>query len=110
MTTPQRWQEIDRIFAAALEFEPRERAAFLDEACAGDEQLRTEVESLIAHDTPESIAGGPAFEEATRLLAKVKDGLFVGEALGPYEIVRALGQGGMGRVYLCHDKRMSSPR
>ena len=67
---PQRWKEIDRIFAAALEREPAERAAFLDEACGGDEQLRKEVESLLANDIPESLVGGHAVEEATRLLEK----------------------------------------
>ncbi len=105
MTTPERWQEIDRVFAAALELEPEEREAFLDRACAGDKQLRTQVESLIAHDGPESFVGGP--EEATRVLANVKLGL--DEAIGPYRIIRALGAGGMGHVYLCHDKRLNRP-
>ena len=105
MITPQRWQEIDQIFAAALELEPEERAAFLDRACAGDEQLRKQVESLIAHDEPRSFVGGP--EEATRVLANVRLGL--NEAIGPYRIVKALGAGGMGHVYLCHDKRLNRP-
>src|SRR6267143_742250 len=63
MTTPQRWKEIDDIFAAALEREPAERAAFLNEACAGDEVLRNEVESLLAHDTGESLVGSHASEQ-----------------------------------------------
>jgi len=105
MTTPQRWQEIDRIFAAALELEPEEREAFLDRACAGDEELRRQVKSLIAHDGPESFVGGS--EEATRVLANVRMGL--NEAIGPYRIIRALGAGGMGHVYLCHDKKLNRP-
>ena len=46
MTTPRYWQEIDRIVSSALEHEPAERAAFLDEVCGGDEHLRKEVDSL----------------------------------------------------------------
>ena len=45
----ERWTIVDRLFDAALEREPHERAAFLDEACADDEALRREVESLLAH-------------------------------------------------------------
>src|ERR1051326_4602993 len=104
MTTPQRWQEIDRIFAAALVREPAERAAFLDQACGGDEQLRKEVESLIAHDVPESLVGGVAVGEATRLLARDKARALTGERIGPYVISKSIGAGGMGEVYLAKDR------
>jgi len=46
--TPERWRRVDELFHSALEREPAERAAFLHEACAGDEALRREVEKLIA--------------------------------------------------------------
>jgi eukaryotic-like serine/threonine-protein kinase len=104
MTTPERWHEIDRIFAAALEREPATRAAFLDEACAGDEQLRKEVESLLAHDLQESLIGGQAVEEASRLLARGKTRELTGDRIGPYLISRSIGGGGMGEVYLAKDK------
>jgi len=106
MTTPKRWQEIDRIFAAALEREPAARAAFLDEACAGDELLRKEVESLLAHDQPESLVGAAAVEEATRLLEK-RAGELPTKRIGRYQIIRSLGAGGMGRVYLGLDEQLN---
>lgn len=109
MTTPTRWQEIDRIFAAALEREPAARAAFLDKACAGDEELRKEVESLLAHDEPESLSGGQAIEEATRLLVNTRAEDLPPEYIGPYQVTRSLGAGGMGHVYLAHDLRLNRP-
>lgn len=109
MTTPERWQEIDRIFAAALEREPGERAQFLTEACAGDQELRREVESLLAHDSAESLVGNLAVEQATRLITKVQAKELENQTIGPYKIVRSLGGGGMGHVYLGHDSRLNRP-
>ncbi|HZN12073.1 MAG TPA: hypothetical protein VFC61_10360, partial [Blastocatellia bacterium] len=67
---PERWGEIERLYHAALEREPASRAAFLDEACAGDAELRREAASLLAHDG--GAAGfieAPVLEVAARELA-----------------------------------------
>ena len=106
MITLKRWKEIDSIFAAALEHDSAERPAFLAEACGGDAQLRKEVESLIAHIVPDHLAGGPATEEATRLLANDRNGPDL-TSIGPYQVVKLLGAGGMGKVYLTHDPRLN---
>lgn len=64
----ERWQQIDSIFAAALARPASERAAFLDEACAGDADLRAQVESLVAHEMSEDFLDAPAFTDAARVL------------------------------------------
>ena len=58
---PERWQQLDELFHAALQHEPEERAAFLDEGCAGDEALRRQVEALLAaHEEAGSFIENPA--------------------------------------------------
>lgn len=47
---PERWRKIEALYEAALGVEPPQRAALLAERCAGDESLRSEVESLLLHD------------------------------------------------------------
>jgi hypothetical protein len=47
---PDRWQKIDEIFHAALQYKSDERKAFIDEACQGDDELRRELESLLVED------------------------------------------------------------
>ncbi|MEP6570543.1 MAG: protein kinase [Acidobacteriota bacterium] len=107
MTTPQRWKTIDEIFAAALELEPLGRPAFLTQACGSDEKLRQEVESLLAHDVPESLVGKQAVEEATQLLGPAAQPKLQNQHIGPYQVIRSLGAGAMGHVYLAHDKRLN---
>lgn len=94
--TPDYWQKLETLFHAALELQPGARREYLQQECAGDEQLRQQVESLILSSDPTShLMDGVIAEEA----AAVTD-LAPGERIGQYEIVRELGQGGMGAVYL----------
>jgi non-specific serine/threonine protein kinase/serine/threonine-protein kinase len=99
--TPERYQRIKQLFQATLEREPQERAAFLAEACAGDEQLRLEVESLLAsYQQAETFIESPAVAYAPDLLAKHQSESALGRHIGPYRVIEEIGQGGMGTVYL----------
>ena len=96
---PERWQQIDKILEAALEREESERSAFLDEACAGDNSLRKEVESLLAADEQaESLIEAPAVEMVAEGFAKDQVGSLEGQQIGSYKILSLLGAGGMGEV------------
>jgi Tol biopolymer transport system component len=99
-----RWSTVDGLFEAALSRAPSERAAFLDEACAGDETLRQEVESLLAHDRD---ARGFLEAPALELVGDgERDLSLVGRQFGSHRIVSLLGSGGMGEVYRAHDTKL----
>ena len=92
-----RWQEIEGLFHDALELAPGERPEFLARACGGDAELRGEVESLLAASGGADERIGGAMTEALEL-ALDADGS--PEHLGPYQVVRKIGEGGLATVYL----------
>ncbi len=100
----ERWQQVDRICQAALGREGSRRAAFLEEACGGDEALRREVEDLLAQETKaQGFLEAPALEVVARKMASEQADYWVGRVVGSYRIVSLLGVGGMGEVYLAQD-------
>ena len=98
---PKRWQRVEEIFGAALEQPPADRAHTVTEACGDDEELRHEVLSLL--ESADS-AGDYFSELASRAgvspAAALDANRFIGRSVGSYRIVRPLGTGGMGMVFL----------
>ena len=109
----------EALFHLALEKSIGERSAFLEQACAGDEALRRRVEALLrSHETPDSFLAGPAITPAAdspRSLTARDDGpersgggwiertsaaVVPGTCIGPYKLLQAIGEGGMGTVYV----------
>lgn len=105
---PGRWQKLDQLFHSALECDSGERAAFVTEACQGDEWLRHELESMIAHHIQAAnFIERPAYEVAAEtLLSDQSSEHFIGKAFGSYEVRRMLDRGGMGAVYLAFDHKL----
>ena len=107
MITPERWQRVRALFHEALEHPADERAAFLGRETAGEDDIRGEVESLLAAHAD---AGG--FLEASPIAALTGGELpppllfTSGTLLGSFEILGPLGAGGMGEVYQARDTRL----
>jgi len=92
---PEQWPKIKEIVGEALERDPGERSAFLDQACARDVELRAEVESLLAAHAD---AGG--LSDNPWAATTVTDPAGESKTIGPYRLIQTLGVGGMGQVWL----------
>ena len=110
----RRWNRVKQVFQDALERRADERGIFVRTACGDDRELQSEVESLlVAHVAAGSFAQGHAIEAlAPSAAVSLRDGAWAehrlqrGARLGHYEILSAIGKGGMGEVYRARDSKL----
>jgi hypothetical protein len=103
----ERSQQVEQLYHAARERNPNERAAFLEHACARDDALRREVESLLAEDDGvQSFLETPALEFVKNMSGEDSGQSMVGRQFGPYSVVSLLAKGGMGEVYRARDTQL----
>jgi eukaryotic-like serine/threonine-protein kinase len=104
---PERWRQIEDLFIAAFERDADQCAIFLDRACAGDDQLRDEVTSLLAaHEQAGSFLGQPALDPGATTNITDPARSLLGRSVGHYQVISALGEGSVGQVYLALDLRL----
>ncbi len=103
-----KWQKVREIFDAALRQKQEERSAFLESVCDGDSDLRREVESLLSSFSgADEFLEQPAIGQVAKILINDGPSLIAGQTIGHYSIVKQIGKGGMGEVYLAEDTRLN---
>jgi len=116
----ERWRHVEKLFHAALQYDPPAREEFLQRACDGDAELQKEVQSLLdSAEKPIDFVPQAVFEVAQQVsaessemsaaaakVAPYRSPVAPGARLNHYEILSMIGAGGMGEVYLAQDTRL----
>ena len=99
--SPDRWRQMNELFHTALSLDAQSRDEYLKDACRGDDRLRQEVEDLVAgHESAEAAMQTGFVRQAVQQLVDEDEPLAIGQEFRPYRVIREIGRGGMGRVYL----------
>src|ERR1700730_13812532 len=97
----ERWARVKELFEAAVDLDSNQRASLLDKECGGDEPLRGKIESFLKSDEQtDGFIEQPAFAIPHDLFPDNVEESFAGRQFGAYQIIREIGRGGLGAVYL----------
>jgi Tol biopolymer transport system component len=106
--TPERWKRIEALYQEALARSPAGRSAFLAAACANEEAIRRDVESLLAESaSDDGFLAKPPLPMSAHAVTDIVLTTMAGTSLGGYQLRTLLGAGGMGEVYLAHDPKLA---
>src|SRR4051794_21377686 len=97
MKPAERKHQVEQLFLDAADLPLQDRPAFLASACGGDVELRQEVESLLEYDSQDAPGIAAIVDQE---VSGITSAMRSGDRVGPYQILRELGHGGMGTVYL----------